>query len=437
MHTKQLPLFEQGDDEITKFVPLHPAFNVDKTAKVFSGNDKSIHQLTNLATHSCSCVAGKPYDWHEKRQRWVPNQYCVHKLKVMSRIIDDAPASEQDAMIHAYAKALGTRYNIFEATSAFHKELRRGDVQAAIFWGSAYASERGVRGIVRYMLNILYEETRDHWLGKRLLKTYMQENITITEAHELIVLFCKSIKKWELPHRLEIFTAEMKGYDSLANDFTNAVAKGSNIIPEEHRGNLIKDIHKGVKIGDPALIQRGIKGLQKLAHKPTPSGLDALRQYIFHEVLQAFKLPPEALQIAKYIALRKQADLPIGYHELNALADCLLHDEPYEAGILPEITRKALVNSPKKPKLHLGRIVQVPIYAHDNHTWRGKSLMSRFSGELLPGAEQTHLDFRYCGAYYGVAWRYLAYNQHRSISVPFAEVKWPKSMHRTVMRLFY
>jgi hypothetical protein len=65
--------------------------------------------------------------------------------------------------------------------------------------------------------------------------------------------------------------------------------------------------------------------------------------------------------------------------------------------------------------------------------------MKNFPAELEPGAVQANLDFRMCGAYFGVAWRTLAFKQHGTIDCKWGDVSWrtPNWLYQHVADMFY
>lgn len=173
-------------------------------------------------------------------------------------------------------------------------------------------------------------------------------------------------------------------------------------------------------------VQYGLKGLQKLIC----ADIDSHRAFIINEIEDLCKIvPSNGADPFLNISKRVRAKLGIGYHELNAFID-LQCGEPYNAGFEDR-------NLPEIPKLRLGVAPNIPLYAQDNHTWAGKALIKRYPNEWRPGAHQKHMDLRLCGAYMGVVWRHLAYQQHGRIDVEWHEVRWPKWLFETVENLWY
>lgn len=456
--------FEQGlpeDYPKHAFKPLHRVFS--RKGHVVSGTTVRRKYYIDLAIGECECERG--YAWGLKQKipanprasfnPWFEGAYCGHKLRMMSMIVKELQEADHDKeelreIAQAYLKALGTRYNPFEAVSAFHKELRRGDFKEAWFWGLILTTKRGMRGVFQYMLNIIYEETRDHDLADYLLKCRTSQRMqTLASVSKAISWFCATPKKWELPRRYAIFESEMHGYRQLVKDYGRDVAKGANIIPKDNRDRLLLHMQKGAEDNDLVRFQRGLKGLQKLQYldHPDPSLTkfdrdgernQEYRYWLYGELYDlADRLCPpqhDVWRVIQFVNARIEAGQGIGYHELNAIGDAIT-GEPADAGLLPPDLLKRAQARPT-PAIPLFKWPLIPLYAHDNHTHGGKRLMNKFPDQLKPGAEQTDLDFRYCGAYFGVAYRMVSQKQHGRVA-DWHEVKWPTDLYNIVMSLWY
>lgn len=427
---------------MSEFKPLHPKF-VGKARIARSDKYNSNHQPfyeVNLAAGECSCQWGKPFATYNGKL--YPNAYCTHKLKAIADIVKRNP---DDDLQWYYVKALATRYNVWEVVSAFHKELRRADFDNAFYWAMMLSNFRGNKGLLKRMIDIVYEETREHELFDYLLDLYEKEKAKKLELADIckgVKFFCEAPKKWELSHRMSVFEAEMTGYQQLAKKFTYQVKEGRDIIPEKHNEDLIQAILAGFKSGDAALVQYGLKGLYK---SKTLIGHDDNKLRIF-DILQdvyvgthpnKFKYSDEeATKLRDLILKRIRIMGDVKYHELNAFAD-LLCGEPYTAGLLSQVSRKRILRSKYPYELQFWSIKQIPLYAQDNHTWSGKALMKKHAIQLERGAVQRDIDFRWCGAYFGVAWRLLAFAQHGTCDVKWGDVNWPDWLYNHTRKMFY
>lgn len=397
-------------------------------------------QLTGVATVSsatgtvytidfdkveCDCKHGKAWRWQSKR--WVPNNYCDHKLKAIASLVDQG-----EALHDFYETQVGKRVNAFVAISAFHKELRRGDVEKALYWGRCVVPHRGRHGIIQYMRSVMFEETRDLGLAKVILRlTAHGKSVTQHDTDRAIIRFCKAPKKWELPWRYEIFLDEMRAYKRLGSKYGYQVAKGSNAIPIKHRETMRTALLAGFATGDRVQMQFGLKGLYKSenpkSHDETKIELFNLLTDIFNEEYpNKFKYDRGHAETVQSIVLRAiSLHGPPRYHQLNAFADAL--SDPHEGdhrASLPTLAHKQIMASPRRYTFPTDAPRKPPLYAHDNHTWHGKALMKSYMAQLHPGVTQDKLDFRLCGAYMGVAWRTLAFKQFGKIDVPWGKVSW-------------
>lgn len=422
----------------TSYVAPHTAFK--GLCEVQSKSKPGEFYEVDFSIGECTCSHGKAWRWSSGK--WIENSWCTHKMRAAASIISALPdGKERDKAQIVYNGLLGKRYIIWESISAFHKELRRGDVKQAQYWALSVAAHRGLSGVIRYMLNIIFEETRDLDLFLRLLRLIEKgRSVEYDETMNAVALFCHSPKKWELEPRLEIFLDEMRGYRALANDFSYAVARAKDIIPPENNAKLEQALITGLKDGDRPTVQYGIKGLFKSIHV---AGHDNVKVQIFNILTDALNGDGPFKKRGAWITYddqythrlhglvmrRYQTIGDMGYHELNALCDALTGESyPCGSNTLPKQKARLLAASPRRYNPPLGAVQNIPLYALDNHNHRGKHLMRQWGAtELQPGAEQKHLDFRWCGAYMGVAWRYLAYKQHGTCEVKWGDVKWSKT----------
>lgn len=417
------------------FAPKHAAF--EKCGEVHTGTTNKKTVFVDMRIGECQCNDGYAFKYDQKRGKWYDNKYCIHKMRLLSSIVTDANPNDRPALDRAYLLALGTRYNRYETISAFHKELRRGDFEKAWFWGLIVSTQRRIRGVFQYLLNIVYEETRDHDLALYLLKLRSGEGFhDLPHMAKAIAWFCSSIKKWEMPGRYDIFNAEMEGYNLLVKKYGKEVAGHGNVITRSDRKLMFKRMSDGYTSDDPVIFQYGLKGLQKLEYGGGEQKLYDHRFDIYERLYDLASDKPDYHPVWSVIGVvntRIEANYGIGYHELNAIGDALM-GEPLHGSLQP-LRMKALRSRPTPP-IPIGQWPEIPLYAHDNHSYRGKALMRRYPEQLKPGVPQTDLDFRWCGAYYGVCYRMLAFKQHGDIH-EWHKVKWPSRLFKIVEKLWY
>lgn len=404
--------------------PLHPALRGIATVRGLSTETETSVYTVNFDNGECDCQHGAA--WKYTKTGYKPATFCAHKLKATASLIEK---TDDESLYDFFETQVGLRYNPFVAVSAFHKELRRGDIDAALYWATVLIPHRGRHGIIAYLRNILFEETRDLQLGKYLLMlSDYGKSVSTLQVQRAIRWFCRSVKKWEMPWRLDIFLDEQRGYKLLADKYTYDVAKPRNIIPAADRTALVKKMLSGFATGNRVDVQYGLKGLAKC----TATDNDKAMIETFHVLIDVangdqpnkFKHDSEyASDIYEYVNQRVLRHGAIGYHDVNAFADALT-GEPRET-TLSAIDCKLMRAFPKTVRaIPLAPIKRVPLYANDNHTYEGKALMARYRSQLEPRAEQTDIDFRLCGAYMGVGWRMLAFKQHMSINCKWSEVSW-------------
>lgn len=434
---KQHPITEQHknmSDNYPDEAPPMPA-SLHGIATVTGGTDRSLRYVVNFDIGECDCQHGAAWKWDNRK--WVPGNLCAHKLKaISSKITAQLEHNIRDTeLIKYYEESIGRRHNAFVAVSAMHKEIRRGDVEAALYWATCMIPHRGLVGVINYLRNIVFEETRDIRLYRYILYLSSKgRSVTRKEMNRAVARFTRAPKKWELDWRLPLFIDEQKAYRQLADKFTYDVAKPQDQIPEDARNTLHKELLAGFKEADRVRVQYGLKGLLKTKSPDHDKFRIAIFNYLVDVLNGDF---PNAFdysevysrQLHEMILMRIRNHGAPGYHEINALCDALTGEmrlsRDYVAASLPHNKHRVLVNSPRVYALPLGDMRRVPLYANDNHTWPGKALMRQYGEtELQPGVQQTHIDFRYCGAYVGVAWRLLAWKQRATIDCKWERVKW-------------
>lgn len=394
-----------------------------------AGSSSSHTFTVNLDRMECDCTHGAPWRWDNRR--WKPASLCTHKLKAVASLCERDP---KDIVLRDYYdEQVGRRFNAFNAVSAMHKEIRRGDVEAALYWATVMIPHRGKHGVVNYLRNILFEETRDLPLAKYILKlsTYGR-NVSLLDMQRAVNLFCIAPKKWELSWRHDIFINEMRGYKKLAGVYGYEVAKGKDIIEHNAVAVLEADFLQGFALARRDIMQTGLKGW----FKSKSDDHDHMKLDIFNALVDVmngdkpnkFVCDDSYVQdVYSFLMRRMRIVGGVGYHELNVFADALSGEPGNDPACRPSMLKyKAAVNYPKVRRIPLGDLRNLPLYSHDNHTWAGKAKMRQHPTQLEPGADQTDLDFRLCGAYMGVAWRTLAYKQHATIDCKWGDVSWKK-----------
>lgn len=399
------------------YKPLHPKIKGKCTVVSKVGTIQNNYYV-DLDTGICSCLKGYP-SIHTEEKGDIPNPYCSHKLKAIYSIyVREKDPKVKDELYYAFLKAVSTRYNIYEVCSAFHKDLRRGIVKDAWYWAQLLICMRGKSGLIRYMVNIIYEETRNHTLAKWLFELFKKgKDITVEDCFKAVTWFCDSKKKWELGrwrYHHFFFHEMLGGYFRLMKDFGDAVCRSDDIIP--YNEQFFTELKKAFRSQNHEVIQYNLKGIQKMQHGAI-GGLQQLRRKLYMCLLNCldFLYTVDKEYIANKDAINELFDFikhkgtvyELGYHDLNMLCDLLEGESlTYGCSECPPLGVMSRI-SPSILRL-------IPIYAQDNHTWEGKYRLKKFAGQLVPQVPQTDIDYRWNGAYLGVAFRYLSMEQlHR------------------------
>ena len=386
----------------------------------------------NFDTGECDCQHGAA--WRFDGKRYKPQSFCAHKLKALASLVEASYGGDDENYEELYdffELQCGKRYNAFEAVSSFHKELRRGDVDQALYWATIVVAHRGRHGVINYMRNIIFEETRDLALANYVfaMSSY-GKSVSQLHMQRAVIRFCRAPKKWELNHRLPIFLDEQRGYKALIVKYGKDVAKPAGIIAKSEHKHLLQVLFEGFSIGKRDKVQYGLKGFFKAQAPSLEQHHTDLFNYLVEvmngEHENAFEFDPKyAYRVYEYVIKKVNTYGVPGYHDINALCDALTGEPGDGAATLPAPAHKAITSRPTPYRIPLAPLRRVPLYASDNHTWKGKALMRTHGPtQLLPGADQTDIDFRLCGAYQGVAWRYLAFKQHATIDCKWGDVKW-------------
>jgi hypothetical protein len=217
--------------------------------------------------------------------------------------------------------------------------------------------------------------------------------------------------------------------------FTSDVAKAKDIIPNNHATDFISCMVAGYHEADLVKVQYGLKGFFKTKspdHERHKFLLYRRLVKIYNQGYSSFAYDEDnVLRIVNILNRRIELLGGIGYHELNCLADAIAGEQFIASPPIDHIADDLYTKTP------WGLCARVPLYAYDNHTYTGRALMRRYAPQLRPNATQNDIDIRYCGAYYGVAWRVQAYKQHDSINVPWSLISWDKDLYSIVDRMWY
>jgi len=260
----------------------------------------------------------------------------------------------------AAAASTPSRSLVYTAKSGLHKELRRGRQEQALGWASIL--ERASPGtVVTYLRRIVCEETRNLDLLCRL------NDLQRDSWPELVSLFCRSKKDWEIGLDWGWWSPEW--VMCAAGDGGGAALKsvvGAALVAGADADSLALELFR-------------------LAAERRPDHRDALE-------CAANRRENDELSLLLQIADGRWSDEAMAYGPESAA--CERVDVPWPAD-----------------------------YVWDCHTWRGFQNIAAASpplrfGEPLPAG----LDLRWSGAEAGTLWRYLAWREYGTCEVPWEAV---------------
>lgn len=329
---------------------------------VFGGGEGAPDVEVEVATRRCSCAVAS----------------CWH-LGVVRELVDKVGQEFQ-----------------YLATSALHKEVRRGDLVRAAQWGRVKAAYGGASKVKAYVSNIVLEETRNFDLMLRYAKQGGHD------PHQVLAAVVGSRKKWELPGRVEAFSAYVQAY---ANVFEKVQAKFT-VAPQVLRDVLLN----------------------------SESLLELYEHFWIVKLLQQ----PD-LELVLWTALRDRSE------RCSDPIQAALGFKPYGgscAGFYQAKMGCELVTGLYTPEMNAVDVLPAPIlapdvfsipsmpsYVCDNHTRVGLKLLVPNLHRIEPGKPlPSGIDIRWSGLLRGVAWRYFAFAQFgmgykdlawERVSIPF------------------
>jgi|GEM_PF-2442494 len=264
-------------------------------------------------------------------------------------------------------------YDWLEMVSAFHKELRRGDVEAVKYWAGFLGKKAE-----SYLISVVLEETSNF----NLLEYCQDFNVSLTDK---ICAFCGTRKKWEQKSAKSYYT----------------------------RLRQIDQVERN----------------QEIIKTPTPPD-DMWRAWkekdfvALSECLVKYKVSTKKVRNLLYDSLTfGQYSLPVGswgFHErISLLRLHCFHDRRDDEDFDVMFAEDQEVNWNERP---------IPKYALDKHTKRGAKLFYDNLKSVRPNTPMPEkLDLRYSGVAPYIWWRVLAYDQHGTIDVPWEDVEYPKN----------
>lgn len=305
-----------------------------------------------------------------------------------------------------------SRFHRYLVMSAYHKEIRRCDVEKTVMWSYAFAALSGSKQPGSYAQKILFEESRN-------LDLYSKFKRRQIEPMDVIRGITRSRKKWELGYLKNHIEDWFEGFVLYVSNRDKWDAIWVETLIEKVRTfqtpaeafELYFFMREKKK--DPKIVIFFLQCLEERAKQEK------------NERLLWFLGLGELNQSYEFLV---SLELAIGYWEEHA--------NEYH----PDIE----VNAHYIPRFE--------DYVYDCHNYQGIQRLLKHWGSIKPGLptpELARLDLRWSGQLLGIAWRFLCYQQYGSmqaggVDIPWESVKfpdglWPKLLllDGTYYRSFY
>lgn len=323
----------------------------------------------------------------------------------------------------AKAEMVRPKYDAFEAVSAFHKELRLGDEEKACYWADIVLAARGMWYTLRYLYTVCFEETYNAELfveiGKELPR---YKRVSKERLFELVIMFCRSKKKWEIPEAVELMKHQRK-FTKLAQKEIKARERRFDDVPEYAEkwkkfmeGELLHETYYDYEI--MAFFEDAFRTGN------IPRMIWAVQWGDGHWQDWAKHLPSMIEDIGtnerldKFVkTLERNASVAVWGYMLYALFELATGRMPEPD--LAQVSKEEL--EAMVARVESMEPLEIPLYALDHHTRRGKRLY--YENRPLPNVPNPNFDFRYSGHWAAMLWRWEAIRQHGTIRVPWESVK--------------
>lgn len=274
----------------------------------------------------------------------------------------------------------GCKRSRFEIVSAVHKEIRRGDVGAALYWADLL-SKYSDSYVTNYARRIVGEETRNWTLFAQALSPGE------LSYRDLVASLASSRKKWEHKNGYSLFEEQLRSYNretygaapwkTVMDGLTEAIA--TDDVPRLYDAWMVLDSSEAPEAAiamDHVLVaeaERRFPGIADLER--------IVREYRDHDTLDVWEV---RLALVEMIA---------------GAWDPSLNEHPYRGGVLPAFNDGKLLR-------------RFPTYVYDGHVRQGRRRIEEHRDEIAPGKPQPEgIDLRWSGQFEGVAWRYAAFAQ--------------------------
>ncbi|MCK6513028.1 hypothetical protein L6R29_24120 [Myxococcota bacterium] len=326
--------------------------------------------------HGCSCGASL-------------SDPCWH-LKRALAVWEDGPS--------------GLRYL---AKSGFHKELRRGDLQAAFRWARLAAHFHGRSWPKSYLKRVLLEESRSISL------LHQWKSLAGLNWEDCVQKGIAAPKKWQVPRREGLFAEYVEAFVATENDpiFSSFEQVQQAVDLAQDRDDLWRIFWRAMRRRDRFGVTWQIDAMKERAFSKSPTARLFVEEALWDT--NPFYGPKVLIEL-----------LTDAWDQTADQLD-------------PRVLQQALPNDE-----HLV-IPAAPAYLYDCHEISGQRRLLKHWDAILPHQPMPKgVDLRWSGMLAGVCWREYAARQspHRLRQCPWEAVDIPREVwqHATICdRFFY
>ena len=287
-------------------------------------------------------------------------------------------------------------YDKYEVVSALHKSLRLGNLEDSIYWGwKIWDMGRGKWYLQNYLVDICFEETWSLKLINVLIESkFNYMDLEFIDLVRLMDLFCKTPKKWEIPEiRKQLVIMEKEYIKYHSNDSIYKTMPYFQVKEEMMTNYSKKDYIKlGCKYAN-IMFFRKFNDRAELYNK-----LNIKKE--LENIFKWFLRPKEKKRFHWYLM-----QFIWTYNHDSKSYD-------YDGELENDYDINNIVFQKR----------EIPLYALDKHTRRGKSLIYRDFPR--PNKKQILYDIRYTGDFIGIIWRIQAMEQYNTINIPWEDIEW-------------
>jgi hypothetical protein len=283
----------------------------------------------------------------------------------------------------------GSRQYRYELASALHKQVRRGDVAAALRWADlrAVAGADAAQYLTSYVRRICGEETRNAAFMWRCFEPEVGASY-----RDFVAAITQSRKKWELKATGALFLKQMRGWKSVRDGTTRT---------KWTQRNFLTTLRKAIARGDADAMHEALW----FFYEHTNESVDAEFETLLAEEVSArvpgIARPHEMIENFERTTNRDAFEIHLMFIEaLSSGWDATMNEACHHAGRMLPVSDTTVIR-------------RFPDYAYDVHVRRHRKRRARWQSALKPGQPSPgRLDLRWSGQVLGVAWRYAAFHQH-------------------------